>query len=79
MRKNNTFQINGKHYEAPRDLRTRKIQVRFNRADPGRIIVFYKGERMGEATELDFLGNDRPPALSKRQAANQTRNQISGQ
>lgn len=79
VRKNNTFQINGKHYEAPRDLRTRKIQVRFNRADPGRIIVFYKGERMGEATELDFLSNDRPPARSKRQAANQTRNQISAQ
>jgi hypothetical protein len=28
---------------------------------PERIVVFYKGERMGEATRLDFLANDRPP------------------
>ena len=27
-----------------------------------RIVVFYKGERMGEATRLDFLANDRPPS-----------------
>lgn len=79
VRKNNTFQINNKYYEAPRDLRGRKIQVRFNRAAPKRIIVFYKGERMGEAAKLDFLSNDRPPSLDKRRAAEETRRKISVQ
>ena len=60
VRKDNTFPIHNVRYEAPRELSGCKIQVRFNRADPGRIIVFYKGERMGEATKLDFLSNDRP-------------------
>jgi putative transposase len=62
VRKDNTFQIHRVRYEAPRELSSRTIQVRFNRAAPGRIIVFYKGERMGEASKLDMLSNDRPPS-----------------
>jgi hypothetical protein len=61
-RKDNTFGINSTRYEAPRDLADREIQVRYNRANPERIVVYYKGERMGEATRLHFLANDRPPA-----------------
>jgi len=59
VRKDNTFQVNNVRYEAPRGLAGMKIQVRFNRANPNRIIVFFKNERMGEATELDFYANDR--------------------
>ncbi len=61
VRKDNTFPIRNVRYEAPRDLSGHIIQVRFHRAHPERIIVFYKGERMGEATKLDFLSNDRAP------------------
>jgi len=64
VRKDNTFSIDAIRYEAPRDLSSRQIQVRFHRAKPDRIVVFYKGERMGEATRLDFFANDRPPAGS---------------
>jgi transposase InsO family protein len=64
VRKDNTFSVNGARYEAPRDLSNRKIQVRFNRANPKRIVVFYKNERMGEAAKLDFLSNDRAPNRS---------------
>jgi len=59
VRKDNTFQINARRYEAPRELAARTIQVRFDRYSPGRIIVYYKGERMGEAALLDFTANDR--------------------
>jgi putative transposase len=62
VRKDNTFGILATRYEAPRDLADRVIDVRYNRANPDHIIVYYKGERMGEATRLDFLANDRPPA-----------------
>jgi putative transposase len=61
VRKDNTFSVGNIRYEAPRDLAGRSIEVRFDRAKPDRIVVFYKGERMGEATRLDFLANDRPP------------------
>jgi len=58
VRKDNTFSLQSTRYECPRDLSSKVIQVRFNRAKPDRIIVFYKNERMGEATKLDFLAND---------------------
>jgi len=66
VRKDNTFQIRNVRYEAPRNLSGRKIQVRFNRARPKRIVVYYKGERMGEAAKLDFLSNDRAPGANTR-------------
>lgn len=59
-----TFSVNATRYEAPCNLSGRTIQVRFNRTNPDRIIVFYKGERMGKATPLDWLANDRAPSNS---------------
>jgi putative transposase len=63
VRKDNTFQVRGIRYEAPRDLRSRTIQIRYDRSKetPDRIVVYLGDERMGEATLLDFTGNDRPP------------------
>ncbi len=58
VRKDNTFSVNATRYEAPRELAGRQVQVRYNRSKPERIVVFYKGERMGDATKLDFLAND---------------------
>jgi putative transposase len=66
VRKDNTFSVGNVRYEAPRDLAGRSIEVRFDRAKPDRIVVFYKGERMGEATRLDFLANDRAPSAASR-------------
>jgi putative transposase len=57
----NTFSLRRTRYEAPRDLRNRKIDVRFDRQNVGRVVAFFKGERMGEAKPVDFVGNDRKP------------------
>jgi putative transposase len=59
----NTFSFRHTRYEAPRDLRSRKVQIRFDRLRPGRVVVFFKGERQGDARPVDFLANDRPPPL----------------
>jgi putative transposase len=58
----NTFSLRGARYEAPRDLRSRKVAVRFDRKHTGRVIVFFKGERQGEARPVDLVANDRRPA-----------------
>jgi hypothetical protein len=43
-------------------LPDRTIQIRFERRNPvQRVIVFYKGQRMGEAKPLDPVANDRKP------------------
>ena len=62
----NTFSLHGTRYEAPRDLRSRKVQVRYDRnSDNSRCVVFYKGDRMGEAKPVDLIGNDRRAATTK--------------
>jgi hypothetical protein len=57
----NTFSFKRIRFEAPRDLRSRKIQGRFNRLSFDKAIVYFKGERMGEARPVDFIANDRKP------------------
>ena len=66
VRKDNTFSVAGRRYEAPRDLRSRTIQVRYDRSKkhPGRVVVYLGGERMGDALPLDFTANDRAPKTS---------------
>ena len=61
VRKDNTFSVAGRRYEAPRDLRSRTVQVRYDRTRPGRVIVYLGGGRMGEAQPLNPTSNDRPP------------------
>jgi transposase InsO family protein len=63
VRADNTFSFKSIRFEAPRHLPDRTIQIRFERKSPTqRVIVFYKGERMGEAKPLDPIANDRKPA-----------------
>lgn len=61
VRADNTFSLKGKRYEAPADLHSRKIQVRYDRLQPDTVIVYYKGLRIGVARVVDFLANDRRP------------------
>lgn len=61
VRADNTFSLKGVRYEAPADLHSRKIQVRFDRHNPDTVIVYYKGLRTGIARPVDFIGNDRAP------------------
>jgi transposase InsO family protein len=60
----NTFLLKGVRYEAPRDLRSRKLQVRFDRRHPHRVVVYFKGERQGDARPVDFVANDRKPLVT---------------
>lgn len=55
--KTNVFSICSKKYECPVDLRTKKIQVRYDRTQKNRFIVYFKGKRMGEANRLNLHHN----------------------
>jgi len=62
VRADNTFSFKSLRFEAPRHLPERTIQIRFQRSQPTtRVVVYYKGQRMGEARLLDAVANDRPP------------------
>jgi transposase InsO family protein len=63
VRADNTFSFHAVRFEAPRHLPERTIHVRSQRSQPlARVIVYYKGERMGEARPLNPIANDRKPA-----------------
>jgi len=65
VRADNTFSFKSIRFEAPRHLPERTVQIRFQRkAATTRVIVYYKGERMGQAKPLDPVANDRPPQSS---------------
>lgn len=62
VKADNTFAFKKGRYETPRHLADRKIQVRYARKHPHeKVVVFYMGERMGEARLLDPVANDRAP------------------
>ena len=57
VKKDNTFSFKNTRYETPVDLRGKTITLRFDRALLDRIIIYYKGDRMGEAKELNLIAN----------------------
>ena len=58
VKKDNTFSFKSKRYEAPADLREKKITIRFDRNNENsRIIVYYKNNRVGEAKPLNLIIN----------------------
>jgi putative transposase len=57
--KTNVFSIHSQRYECPVDLRDKTVQVRFDRMRLDRFIVYFGGQRMGQAMLLDLHANAR--------------------
>ena len=58
----NVFSINNQRFECPVDLRNKTIQVRYNRKQRDRFIVYFNDQRMGEATPLHQYFNAQQPS-----------------
>lgn len=57
VKKDNTFSFKSVRYEAPVDVRDKPITIRFDRANHGPLIVYYKNNRLGIAKKLDLYAN----------------------
>jgi len=57
VKKDNTFPFKNVRYEPSADLRGKQIVIRFDRAKPDRIVVYYKDTRIGPARKLDLIAN----------------------
>jgi len=55
--KTNLFSINSNKWECPVDLREKQIQVRFDRNNKTRFIVYFNDNRMGEASPVNLVYN----------------------
>ncbi len=65
----NVFSIDNQKYECPVDLRGKTIQVRYDRIRRDRYIVYFKDQRMGEASPINLVFN----AQQKRQTKGEIR------
>jgi putative transposase len=59
VKKDNTFSFSGRRYETPVDLRDQRIQLRYDRQrqDSAAVIIYHKGQRLGQARLLDTVAN----------------------
>lgn len=72
VRADNTFQHQTRRYEPPSYLAKQSITIRYDRTtDQQAPIVYQNSTRLGEATPLDLLHNDRKPHLSEPSKPNQ--------
>ena len=77
VRADNTFSFKALRFEAPRHLPDRTIHIRFQRSQPTRrVVVYYKGQRMGQARLLDAMANDRKPLTTPSASNTQPATQI---
>ena len=63
VRSDNTFSFNARRYEAPRDMRSKTITIRYQRHTGFPPTVYQDGVRLGDATLLDPVANDRRPDI----------------
>lgn len=66
VRVDNTFNFQNIRYEAPRDLRSKTITLRYSRftgATEAPPIGYFEGERLGSIIPVDYIHNDRKPQL----------------
>jgi len=55
--KDNTFRFASKRWETPVELSSKEITLRFHRIHKDPVIIYYKGERLGQAREVDLVAN----------------------
>jgi putative transposase len=62
VKKDNTFSFQSRRYETPADLRDKEIQLRYDRrrsdnTSPPTVVIYHKGQRIGQARLLDTVAN----------------------
>jgi putative transposase len=57
VKKDNTFPFKNTRYEVPADLAGKQIVIRFDRSKAGKVIVYFKDSRIGEARVVDLVAN----------------------
>lgn len=67
VKKDNTFSFKNTRYEAPADLRDKEIVIRFDRTITSCVVVYYKGQRLGQAKVLDLIANGQIKRCSRSQ------------
>jgi hypothetical protein len=55
--RSNTFSFKNIRFETPVDLHEKPITIRYERGSLDRVVIYYKGARIGPAKPLDAVAN----------------------
>jgi putative transposase len=69
VRRDSTFLLQGRFYEAPPDLASQTIEVRFDPLDPASVEVYFQGQPQGTARLVDPVVNAQLPSTKPSKAA----------
>jgi putative transposase len=69
VRRDSTFLLGNRFYEAPPDLAAQTIEVRFDPLDPARVEIYFQGEPQGTARLVDPVVNAQLPSAKPAKAA----------
>jgi len=62
VRRDSTFLLQGRFYEAPPDLASQTIEVRFDPLDPASVEIYFQGQPQGRARLVDPVVNAQLPS-----------------
>ncbi len=69
VRRDSTFLLQNRFYEAPPDLAGETIEVRFDPLDPASVEIYFQGEPRGAARLVDPVINAQLPSVKRSKAA----------
>src|SRR5215472_9005608 len=69
VRRDSTFLLQGRFYEAPPDLAGQTIEVRFDPLDPASVEIYFQGQPQGTARLVDPVVNAQLPSAKPSQTA----------
>jgi hypothetical protein len=69
VRRDSTFLLQNRFYEAPPDLASQTIEVRFDPLDPTSVEIYFQGEPHGTARLVDPVVNAQLPSAKPPRAA----------
>jgi len=72
VRRDSTFLIQGRFYEAPPHLAGRRVEVRFDPLDPIEMDIYFEGQFVSTARPVDTVVNSQLPPAPKPQAERAT-------
>jgi hypothetical protein len=65
VRRDSTFLLKGRFFEAPPHLAGKRIELRFDPLDPTELEIYAAGQSQGKARLVDAVVNGKLPATKK--------------
>jgi hypothetical protein len=67
VRRDSTFLLHNRFFEAPPQLAGKRIEVRFDPLEPNELEIYCQGQSQGVARLVDTVGNAQLPSTKRKE------------